>query len=181
MKTVRGPLSETVVPEAVPGPFREPLSEAVPGHVGHGGLQPADRGRFLSAVPPRRVGTLPPLAVHQLPHDTDELGGLEGLGEEGVDPGGGFTGGIAAGADDGHRKMPGPRIGPQPLGRPDPVETGHDDVEGDDIGPNPMHDIQTLGTIGRGHDLEPLEFEIDPDQLPDHLVVVDNEHPAGRA
>ena len=29
--------------------------------------------------------------------------------------------------------------------------------------------------------LEPLEFEIDPDQLPDDSVVVDNEHPAGLA
>ncbi len=44
-----------------------------------------------------------------------------------------------------------------------------------------MYDIQTLGTIGRGHDLEPLEFEIDPDQLADHLVVIDNEHPTGHA
>ncbi|GGX84584.1 hypothetical protein GCM10010510_32030 [Streptomyces anandii JCM 4720] len=41
-----------------------------------------------------------------------------------------------------------------------------------------MHDIKTLGTIGRGHDLETLELEIDPDQLPDHLVVVHNKHPA---
>ncbi|GGW04400.1 hypothetical protein GCM10010230_41810 [Streptomyces narbonensis] len=77
--------------------------------------------------------------------------------------------------------MSGPRVGPQPLGRLDPVQAGHDDVEGDDIRTDLMNDIQTLGTIGRGHDLEPLEFEIDPDQLPDHLVVVDNEHPTGHA
>ena len=44
-----------------------------------------------------------------------------------------------------------------------------------------MHDVQALGTIGRGHDLEALQLEIDPDQLPDDLVVVDNKHPAGRA
>ncbi|GGT99418.1 hypothetical protein GCM10010272_50230 [Streptomyces lateritius] len=44
-----------------------------------------------------------------------------------------------------------------------------------------MDDIQTLGTIGRGHDLEALQLEIDPDQLPDHSVVIDNEHAAGHA
>ncbi|GAA0321079.1 hypothetical protein GCM10009540_45960 [Streptomyces turgidiscabies] len=44
-----------------------------------------------------------------------------------------------------------------------------------------MNDIQTLGTISRGHDLETLQFEVDPDQLPDDLVVVHNKHPAGRA
>ncbi|GAA3977119.1 hypothetical protein GCM10022232_05940 [Streptomyces plumbiresistens] len=44
-----------------------------------------------------------------------------------------------------------------------------------------MNDIQTLGTIGRGHDLDALQLEIDPDQLPDDLVVVHNKHPARRA
>ncbi|GGO33572.1 hypothetical protein GCM10012286_01330 [Streptomyces lasiicapitis] len=44
-----------------------------------------------------------------------------------------------------------------------------------------MDDIQTLGTIGRGHDLEALQLEIDPDQLPDDLVVIDNKHTAGHA
>jgi hypothetical protein len=44
-----------------------------------------------------------------------------------------------------------------------------------------MHDFQTLGTIGRGHDLEALQLEIDPDQLPDDLVVVHNKHPARSA
>ncbi|MGW1223975.1 hypothetical protein [Streptomyces sp. NPDC001478] len=44
-----------------------------------------------------------------------------------------------------------------------------------------MNEIQTLDTIGRGHDLEALQLEIDPDQLPDDLVVVDNKHAAARA
>ncbi|GHI04968.1 hypothetical protein Scel_32890 [Streptomyces cellostaticus] len=44
-----------------------------------------------------------------------------------------------------------------------------------------MHHIQTLGTIGRGHDLKPLQLEVDPDQLPDDLVVVHNKHPTRRA
>lgn len=44
-----------------------------------------------------------------------------------------------------------------------------------------MNNIQTLDTIGRGHDLETLQLEIDPDQLPDDLVVVHNKHPTRRA
>ncbi|GGY01780.1 hypothetical protein GCM10010299_00460 [Streptomyces tanashiensis] len=88
---------------------------------------------------------------------------------------------LAAGTDDRHRQMTGPGVGPQPLRGLDAVQAGHDDVQGDDIRTDLMYDIQTLGTIGRGHDLEPLEFEIDPDQLPDHLVVIDNEHPTGHA
>ncbi|GAA2762993.1 hypothetical protein GCM10010103_20340 [Streptomyces paradoxus] len=44
-----------------------------------------------------------------------------------------------------------------------------------------MNDIKTLGTIGRGHDLQPLQLEVDPDQLPDDLVVVHNKHPTRRA
>ncbi len=140
-------------------------------------------GRFLSPVGPRRLRPLAPLTVHQLPDDPYELGRFERLGQEGVDTGGGPAGHLVltTGTDDRDRQMTGPGIGPQPLGGPDPVQSGHDDVQGDDIRTNPMNDIQTLGTIGRGHDLEPLEFEIDPDQLPDHLVVVDNEPPTGHA
>ncbi|GHI94911.1 hypothetical protein TPA0906_23130 [Streptomyces olivaceus] len=43
-----------------------------------------------------------------------------------------------------------------------------------------MDDFQTLGTIARGHDLEALQLEIDPDQLPDDLVVVHNKNSARR-
>lgn len=77
--------------------------------------------------------------------------------------------------------MTGARIGTKPGRGPEPVEARHNDIEGDHIGPNLMNDIQTLGTIGRGHHLETLQFEIDPDQLPDDLVVVHNKHPARRA
>ena len=148
-------------------------SGGTPGRAtGASGLLPAvDCGRFLSPVGPGRLRPLAPLAVHQLTYDTHQLGGLEGFGEKGVDVGRGSAGDLVltAGADDRDRQMTGPRVGPESLGRLDPVQAGHDDVQGDDIGPNLMYDIQTLGTIGRGHDLEPLEFEIDPDQLPDHL------------
>ncbi|GHH64756.1 hypothetical protein GCM10018775_84510 [Streptomyces umbrinus] len=44
-----------------------------------------------------------------------------------------------------------------------------------------MDDVQALDTVGRGHDLETLQLEIDPDQLPDDLVVVHNKHPTRRA
>lgn len=121
--------------------------------------------------------------MHQLPYETDQLGRLEGLREKGVD-----TGGEAAvhlvlrtGTDDRDGQMTGPGIGSQPGGGAEPVEAGHHDIEGDHIGADAMHDIQTLGTIGRGHDLEALQLKVDPDQLPNDPVVVDNEHSAGRA
>ncbi len=122
-------------------------------------------------------------ALDELLDEPNEFGGLEGLGEEGVDadvePGLDLL--LGTGADDGERKVMGTRIGTKPSGGPEPVKTRHDDVEGDDIGSHLMHDIETLGTIGRGHDLKPLQLEVDPDQLPDDLVVVDNKHPTRRA
>lgn len=124
-----------------------------------------------------------PRPIHQLPHHQDQFGGLEGFGEEGVDadvkPGLDLV--LGAGTDDGEGQMTGQRIGPQPSGGPEPVQPGHDDVEGHNIGPHLMNDIKTLGTIGRGHDLQPLQLEVDPDQLPDDLVVVHNKHPTRRA
>jgi hypothetical protein len=77
--------------------------------------------------------------------------------------------------------MPGPSVGTQASGGPQTVEAGHHDVEGDHVGLDLVHDVQTLGTISRGHDLEALQLEIDPDQLPNDLVVVHNKHTAGRA
>ncbi|GGU43440.1 hypothetical protein GCM10010211_03570 [Streptomyces albospinus] len=44
-----------------------------------------------------------------------------------------------------------------------------------------VHDVQTFGTISRGHDLEALQLKVDPDQLPDHLVVVHDKDPTGQA
>ncbi|GAO06393.1 hypothetical protein TPA0598_01_07640 [Streptomyces lydicamycinicus] len=61
------------------------------------------------------------------------------------------------------------------------VEPRHHDIKGHDIRSHVVHDIQTFGTISRGHDLEALQLEIDPDQLADHLVVVDNKDPTGQA
>lgn len=156
-RSVAGPVAMSVVASAV-GP-RRPL---------------------LSATP---LPGLPPVAVHELAYDAYELGGFEGLGEERVDTDGDAAVHLVlrAAADDGDGQMAGPRIGPQSLGGTQSVQPGHDDVKGDDIRPDLMHDIQTLGTIGRGHDLEALKLEIDPDQLPDHPVVIDNEHPTGHA
>lgn len=122
-------------------------------------------------------------ALDELLDEPDELGGFEGLGKKGVDadiePGLDLV--LSTGADDGKRKMVSTRIGTKTGGGPKPIETGHDDVEGDDVGPHLVHDIQTLGTVDRGHDLKPLQLEVDPDQLPDDLVVVDNKHPTRRA
>ncbi|GAA1315577.1 hypothetical protein GCM10009647_043550 [Streptomyces sanglieri] len=76
--------------------------------------------------------------------------------------------------------MSGPGIGAQSGGGLQTVQPGHDDIERDHIGADPMHQIKTLDTIGRGHDLEALKLKVDPDQLPDDLVVVDNKHAATR-
>lgn len=124
-----------------------------------------------------------PPPVDQPQNKPDQLSGIEGLGKKGVDPGikAGLHLTLRTRTDDGERKITSPRIVPQPSGGPDPVEPGHDDIKRDNVGPHPMNDFQTLGTIGRGHDLEALQLEIDPDQLPDDLVVVHNKHPTRRA
>ena len=150
-----------------------------PGPLGlpHAENTPEPRLATIAPAPP----TPPPLG--QLPHEAHEFGRFEGLGEEGVDadiqPGLDLVRG--AGTDDGERKVTGARIGPKPGRGAEPVQAGHDDIEGDDIGPHLMNDIQTLGTVSRGHHLETLQLEIDPDQLPDDLVVVHNKHPTRRA
>src|SRR5690606_37068176 len=127
-----------------------------------------------------RATALPPL--DQLPHDVDEFGRLEGLGEKGVDPDLEPALDLVriAGTDDGERQIAGTWIRPQPRSGPDPVQSRHDHIKGDGVGPHLMNDFETLGTIGRGHDLDALQLEIDPDQLPDDLVVVDNKNPARR-
>lgn len=160
--------------------------------LGTGACQPP--ARPARSVSPRREHSRAPTRHHrpgpahssplgQLPHEAHEFGRFEGLGEEGVDadiqPGLDLVRG--AGTDDGERKVTGARIGPKPGRGAEPVQAGHDDIEGDDIGPHLMNDIQTLGTVSRGHHLETLQLEIDPDQLPDDLVVVHNKHPTRRA
>lgn len=122
-------------------------------------------------------------ALTQLSYNPYQFTGLEGLGEEGVDPD--VESGInllnGASTDDHDRDTARMGVGTKPRGGPQPVESRHHDVQGDHIRPNLMHHIQTFGTISRGHDLEALQLEIDPDQLPNHLVVVHNKHSAGRA
>ncbi len=131
----------------------------------------------LTAAPPT------PLPLDQLLYEAHEFGRLEGLGEESVDadvqPGIDLVRGT--GADDGEGKITGAWIAAEAGGGTKSVKPGHHDIEGDHIGPHLMNDIQTLGTISRGHHLEALQLEIDPDQLPDDLVVVHNKHPTRRA
>lgn len=120
--------------------------------------------------------------VHQLSYDAHEFGRLERLGEKYVDaniePGVDLV--LSARADDGEGKIPGPGIGTEPGGGTQSVETGHHDIEGDDIGPYLVDYVQTFGTVSGGHDLDALQLEVDPDQLPDHLVVVHDKDPTGR-
>lgn len=121
--------------------------------------------------------------LHQTLDEADEFGRLEGFGEEGVDADveAALDLVLRTGTDDREGKITRPRIGPEPSGGPQPVEARHHDIEGHHIGPHLMHHVQTLGTIGRGHDLEPFQLKVDPDQLPDDLVVVHNKHPTRRA
>jgi hypothetical protein len=124
----------------------------------------------------------PPPPLQQIPHELNKLSRLERLGKKGIDPDiePALDLVLGAGADDGERQIPGPGICPQQGSRTEPTHPGHNDIKGDEIGPHLMDDFQTLGTIGRGHDLETLQLEIDPDQLADDLVVVHNKHPTRR-
>lgn len=153
-----------------------------------GVVAPADRGACgggpIGFDPVRHGFAAPGIpSFHQLPYEGDEFGRLEGLGEERVDtdvePGLDLV--LRTGADDGERKASRPGVATEPGGGTEAVEAGHDHVEGDEVGPHLMNDVQALGTIGRGHHLEALQLEVDPDQLPDDLVVVHNKHSAGRA
>lgn len=130
-----------------------------------------------------RATRLTPPPLDQLPYESDQFSRFEGLGEKRVDadvePAVDLV--LSARAHDGEGQITGPGIATQPRGSPQPVQPRHDDIQGHDIRPHLMNDVQTLGTIGRGHDLETLQLEIDPDQLPDDLVVVHNKHPTRRA
>lgn len=142
----------TVLPAAplddlpVTAPARR--ASALPGPVT--GLMPAPRGGPVS--PGRRAPDLP---LDEVLHEPDQLGGFEGLGEEGVDAEveAGLDLVLGARADDGDGQVLRTGIGAEPGGGAEPVQPGHDDVERHDIGAHLMHHIQTLGTIGRGHDL----------------------------
>lgn len=135
----------------------------------------------LSPVPLSPVFATP--ALDQLLDDPYEFGRFEGLGKEGVhtDVETGVHLGLRARTDDGEGEVMGTGIGSKAGGGTQAVQPGHDDVERHDIGPHLVHHIQTFGTVGRGHDLEPFQLEVDPDQLPDDLVVVHNKHPTGGA
>lgn len=102
---------------------------------------------------------------YELSYELHQLGGFEGFREKGIDAGGlsavDFR--LRAGADDGEGQVPSTYVVPQASGGPQSVETGHGHVESDHVGPHPMHDLQTLDTVSRGHDLEPLKLKVDPD------------------
>ncbi len=114
--------------------------------------------------------------------DRHQLARLERLRQERVHPGRDARFDLVgrAGADDGQRQTTGAGVGAQPVGGRQTVQPGHHDVEGDHVGADSSDQVQAFDTIGRGHDLEALQLEIDPDQLPDDLVVVDNKHAAVR-
>ncbi|MBB5929338.1 hypothetical protein FHS34_004822 [Streptomyces echinatus] len=126
---------------------------------------------------------MPVLPLDEVGHEPYELGGFEGLGEKGVhaDIEAGLDLVLRTRADDGEGQVAGTGVGPKPGGGAQPVQPGHDDIERHDVRAHLVHHVQTLGTIGRGHDLQPFQLEVDPDQLPDDLVVVHNKHPTRSA
>ncbi len=136
-----------------------------------------------TTVPLSPTPLLPGVPLKEVLHQPHQLGGFEGLGEKGVDAHveAGLDLVLVAGADDGERQVVRTGIGPEPGGGAQSVEPRHDDVERHDVGAHLVHHVQTLGTIGRGHDLQPFQLEVDPDQLPDDLVVVHNKHPTRSA
>lgn len=165
--TIGDPVAETPRNPPVTAASTIPLFAAAPSEVSP-----------LSAGPPVSL-LVPAPALDQLLDEAYEFGGLEGLGEKGVhaDVETGVDLVLRAGADDGEGQMVRTGVGAEPGGGAQAVQPGHDDIERHHIGPHLVDHIQTLGTIGRGHDLEPFQLEIDPDQLPDDLVVVHNKHP----
>lgn len=101
------------------------------------------------------MAPMPDPPLHELLNEPYQLSGLEGLGEEGVnaDIEAGLDLVLRTRADDGEGQVVRTGIGPEAGGGAEPVEPGHDDVERHDVGPHFVHHVQTLGTIGRGHDL----------------------------
>lgn len=130
------------------------LSETSPAGISPGAPRPPGPprppGSHKAPTPPR-----PDAPLHELLHEPYQLGGLEGLGEEGVDADieAGLDLVLRTRADDGEGQVVRTGIGPEAGGGAEPVEPGHDDIERHDVGPHFVHHVQTLGTIGRGHDL----------------------------
>src|SRR5262249_11365039 len=50
-------------------------------------------------------------------------------------------------------------------------------VERDDIGLDVANPVQAVLPVDGGEDLKALEGQVDGDQLPDDLIVIDNQHP----
>lgn len=126
----------------------------------------------------RRTLRLP----HQPAHHRHQLPWFERLRHERVHPGRGPTVHVSLRAGAHHRDphIPRPRVGPQPRRGRDPVQPRHDHVQRHHVRTHLPYDVQALGTVGGGHHLEALQLKVDPDQLPDDLVVVDDKHPAVR-
>ncbi len=129
------------------------------------GIPPAVSPATPSAISPGAPDSSRPLmlamalrpdpSLHELHHEPYQLGGLEGLGEEGVHAHieTGLDLVLRTRADDGEGQVVCTGIGPEAGGGAEPIQPGHDDVERHDVGPHLVDHVQTLGTIGRGHDL----------------------------
>src|SRR5690606_33295321 len=129
---------------------------------------------------PRRSAVLRrPRLLRELPHELDEILRIERLGHVRVDPEGEpalFVGLLRPRGEQDHLDVPRPLVVPQPGGRDPPVEPRHHHIEGDHIRPDLQHPVQTVLSVTGGLHLEPLQGEVDRDQLPDDLVVIHHQH-----
>ncbi|GGW19072.1 hypothetical protein GCM10010501_52280 [Streptomyces libani subsp. rufus] len=109
----------------------------------------------LVPCPPISRMLMPGAPLDEVLHELDQFGGLEGLGEERVHTHieAGLHLVLSARADDGEGQVVGTGIGPEQGSGTEAVQPGHDDIERHDVGPHFVHHVQTLDTIGRGHDL----------------------------
>ena len=71
------------------------------------------------------------------------------------------------------------RIVTQPAGGLPPVQARHHHVECHHLDVGVFDLVQRVLSVDRRHDVKALELQVDRDQLPDHIVVIDDEDTPG--
>ncbi len=73
--------------------------------------------------------------------------------------------------------MAGQGVGLQRLGDLPAVDVGHHHVEQDEIRRRRADLVERVLAVHGGHDVVALHLEVDLEQSPDHMIVVDRHHP----
>src|SRR5437764_10394070 len=122
------------------------------------------------------------LLVAEPVHQPQQVERAEGLGQEQICPGllGLRLDAVAVGGRQHHdRRILRGLVLAQPPAGVDPVQTGHVDVEEHELRVFPPGDVDRLVPVGRLVEFQPRDvFEGGRDQLPDELVVVDDQDAA---